>query len=164
VYQPPHDLISREIDGAVIPQRSADGYVNATAMCKAAGKQLGHYLANQATKDFLEALSSDIGIPISALVIAKKGGLSAEQGTWIHPDVAVNLGQWCSPKFAVAVSKWVREWMTTGVRPSPVLDFSDPLIAAKLYVESEEGRRIALAEVKEVTEAVRPGECHPSPV
>lgn len=33
------------------------------------------------------------------------------QGTWVHPQVAINLGQWCSPKFAVAVSKWVFEWM-----------------------------------------------------
>jgi phage anti-repressor protein len=46
----------------------------------------------------------------------------------------------------------------------PALGFSDPLTAAKLYIEAEEGLRTADAEVKEVTEEVRPGECHPSPV
>jgi hypothetical protein len=104
-------LISHELDNSLIHQRAADGYVNATAMCKAAGKLFGHYNSLQATKDFLEALSADIGIPISDLVIVIKGG-NLTQGTWVHPDVAINLGQWCSPKFAVAVARWVREWST----------------------------------------------------
>jgi hypothetical protein len=34
------------------------------------------------------------------------------QGTWVHPQVAINLGQWASPKFAVLVSKWIFEWMS----------------------------------------------------
>lgn len=105
-------LIPHEIENTLILQRAVDGYVNATAMCKAVGKMLGHYLENKTTKDFLTELASDIGMPISGLVIVKKGGISAEQGTWVHPDVAINLGRWCSPKFAVAVSKWVREWIT----------------------------------------------------
>lgn len=33
------------------------------------------------------------------------------QGTWVHPQVAINLGQWASPKFAVLVSRWIFEWM-----------------------------------------------------
>lgn len=105
-------LIHHEVDNTLILQRAVDGYVNATAMCRAVGKKLSHYLANQTTKDFLEELSSDAGIPASLLVIVKKGGIADEQGTWVHPDVAINLGQWCSPKFAVAVSKWVRDWIS----------------------------------------------------
>ena len=34
-----------------------------------------------------------------------------EQGTWVHPRVAVNLGQWLSPQFAVKVTEWVFDWM-----------------------------------------------------
>lgn len=104
-------LIPHEVSGEIIPQRMHDGYVNATSMCKATGKLFGHYHALQSTKDFLEALSLDIGIPISSLVVAIKGGNRLQQGTWVHPDVAINLAQWCSPKFAVAVARWVREWM-----------------------------------------------------
>ena len=63
---------------------------------------LSHYLSNKTTKEFLYALESDIGIPISLLLQGKKGGMWLEQGTWVHPDVAINLGQWCSPKFVVA--------------------------------------------------------------
>jgi hypothetical protein len=104
-------LIPHRIENTLILQRALDGYVNATAMCTAAGKLFGHYNALRATQDFLTELSSDIGIPISELVVVIKGGNSAQQGTWVHPDVAINLGQWCSPKFAVAVSRWVRDWM-----------------------------------------------------
>ncbi|MEJ1334475.1 MAG: KilA-N domain-containing protein [Candidatus Sedimenticola sp. (ex Thyasira tokunagai)] len=107
-------LIPHEIDGKVINQRAMDGYVNATAMCNSAGKKIAHYSENKATKVFLEELSADIGIPISELIQRLKGGHPENQGTWVHPHVAINLGQWVSPKFAVLVSKWVFEWMNGG--------------------------------------------------
>ena len=31
------------------------------------------------------------------------------QGTWIHPDLGIQLAQWCSPSFSIQVSKWIRE-------------------------------------------------------
>jgi len=111
------DLITRSFNSVIIGQRVTDGYINATAMCKASGKKLGHYLENQITQAFLEALSADIGIPISTLVQIRKGGKPELQGTWVYPYIAVNLGQWCSPQFAVLVSKWVHEWMATGKKP-----------------------------------------------
>ena len=105
-------LISHEVETSIVPQRAVDGYVNATAMCKACGKNFADYNRLVSTAAFLNELSSDMGIPISAIIATIKGGNPLEQGTWVHPDVAINLGQWCSPKFAVAVSKWVREWIT----------------------------------------------------
>jgi hypothetical protein len=33
-------LITREVDNFEIGQRASDGYINATAMCKAVGKML----------------------------------------------------------------------------------------------------------------------------
>jgi hypothetical protein len=108
-------LIDRNVNEDLIQQRLMDGYINATALCKASEKQLSHYLENGSTKAFLEELSSDIGIPITELVQIIKGGTPQLQGTWVHPQVAINLGQWASPKFAVMVSKWVTEWMTGSV-------------------------------------------------
>lgn len=63
-------------------------------------------------KHFLAELSTETGIPVSQLIQTFKGGDASTQGSWVHPDVAINLGQWCSPKFAVAVARWVREWLT----------------------------------------------------
>ena len=63
------------------------------------------------TKAFLKALSSDVQICTSDLVQTVKGGIPDMQGTWVHPQVAINLGQWLSPDFAVTVSRWVFDWM-----------------------------------------------------
>ena len=105
-------LIAREVDGEVIHLRTKDGYINATAMCKSAGKLLADYTRLKTTQDFFDELSRDMGIPISELIQSFKGGRAENQGTWVHPDIAINLAQWLSPKFAVQVSRWVREWMS----------------------------------------------------
>ena len=52
----------------------------------------------------------DMG-PISLLDI-KKGGVN--QGSWIHPDLAIQLAQWISPKFVIQVSKWIINLFTNG--------------------------------------------------
>jgi hypothetical protein len=118
-YQLSLALIPHKLQNSVIEQRAEDGYINATAMCKAAGKLIANYSQNESTKAFLKELSSDIGIPISELVQVIKGGEPHLQGTWVHPQVAINLATWLSAKFAVQVSKWVHEWMS-GKSPSGV--------------------------------------------
>ncbi|TWU66466.1 KilA-N domain-containing protein [Crateriforma conspicua] len=104
-------LIKHEVASGVIPQRASDGYVNATEMCRACGKQFSDYYRNKSTEAFLDAMANETGIPASSLVVIIKGGNAIVQGTWVHPQVAINLAQWCSPVFAVAVTKLVLEWM-----------------------------------------------------
>lgn len=105
-------LVQYELEREVIHQRVRDGYVNATAMCKAGGKLFGHYRENRQTKDFLAALSRSIGIPIDQLVATSSTGANEARGTWVHPQVAINLAQWISPEFAVKVTQWVFDWMS----------------------------------------------------
>ena len=104
-------LIHHEVRNSPIDQRAMDGYINATAMCKAAGRPWNRYWDTGPTKRFVDALSADTGIPVSALIQQIKGGTPSLQGTWIHPQVAVHLAQWLSPEFAVKVSRWVFEWL-----------------------------------------------------
>lgn len=115
------NIISHNHNSTLINQRYKDGYINLTAMAQAEGKLIGDYLRLDSTKAFLEALSTDMGIPISAvdgLVQVRKGGSDKSgQGTWGHPQVAIHCGQWCSPSFAVMVTGWVLTWMTTGQNP-----------------------------------------------
>ncbi len=112
-------LIPHKIHSVTIEQRATDGYVNASALCQACNKLWGDYTRLKSTDEFLQELSSDMGIPISdaegSLIQSIKGGIPRLQGTWVHPDVATNLAVWASPKFAVAVSRWVREWLTGNV-------------------------------------------------
>lgn len=116
-------LIPHTFDGEIIRQRASDGYVNATALCKKAGKLFGHYRENAPTKAFLEELSAVIGIPITELVQSVRGGNPEFQGTWVHPQVAINLGQWASPTFAVLVSQWVADWIAKKHIPGAGMPF-----------------------------------------
>ncbi len=56
-------LIAREVDGEVIHLRTKDGYINATAMCKSAGKLLADYTRLKTTQDFFDELSAIWGFP-----------------------------------------------------------------------------------------------------
>ena len=90
---------------------SLDGYVDATMMCKAAGKLWGHYWSNASTKAHVNVFASKIGIPIKDMVVSKRGGNDATQiGTWIHPTLAIHLAMWCSPEFAYAVIELVQRY------------------------------------------------------
>lgn len=106
------------VEGEIVSQRRKDGYINATAMCQAAGKRWNDYRRLLTTDPFLAELSAATGIPAAELIQSLSGGTPHLQGTWVHPQVAINLGQWCSPKFAVMVTKWVYDWMSGGPRPS----------------------------------------------
>lgn len=81
------DLIPHPVQGGIIYQRPKDGFINATAMCQAAGKQFKHYHENKTTKEFLTALATAVGIPTTELVQTMQGGDFRLQGTWVHPQV-----------------------------------------------------------------------------
>lgn len=96
-------------DGKMITQmRMCDGFVNATKMCQSAGKLWAHFSSLHGTRKFLEELSVEIGIAIPELIISAHGG---HEGTWIHPDVAIELAGWCSVKFKVQVGQLVKRYM-----------------------------------------------------
>ena len=107
-------VLFRELDGHQIGQREGDGYVNATALCRAAGKRWNDYARLDSTTAFVKELEAVTGIPATELLQVRQGGTPSEQGSWVHPDCAVNLAQWLSPRFAVLVSRWVRELLTRG--------------------------------------------------
>lgn len=111
-------LITHQVQDSIVEQRASDGYINATAMCKAANRKINHYFDNESYKAFIHELSSDAGIPASGLVQSVKGGNPSLQGTWVHPQVAIHLAQWLSPQFSVQVSKWVFDWMSGKGQPA----------------------------------------------
>ena len=98
----------------IIPMRE-DGYLHATALCKASGKKFNDYQRLRETKDFINKLSLKAGIPDSQLIEVYKGKSSKySQGTWIHPDLGIHLAQWCNSSFSLQVSQWIRELLITG--------------------------------------------------
>ena len=117
------ELINHSLDNNLVCQRKDNGYINATALCKACDRKIATYLRAETTKEFLNALSLEVQICTSELTLTIKG-FGVQQGTWVHPYVAINLAQWASPKFAVAVSKWVFDWFNG--QKSPEVEPAEP--------------------------------------
>ncbi len=115
--------IPHAVGGFVVSQRRRDGYVNATAMCQAAGRKFNDYTRAIATQGFITELVTVTGIPATELIQSVSGGVPELQGSWVHPQVAINLAQWCSPRFAVQVSQWVWDWMRETPATPAVLPF-----------------------------------------
>lgn len=103
-------LVQHTYQGALIQQRASDGYINATAMCRAAGREWSSY--RRSAEEFIVALEGSLQIRRDLIVQTISDGPNESRGTWVHPQVAINLGQWLSADFAVRVSQWVFDWMT----------------------------------------------------
>lgn len=97
---------SRVWNHTPIQRRTTDGYVNATAMCKANGKQWSKYRETDRCQEYIDALTqtSDFGGLSPIETRAGNGG-----GTWVHPQVAVDLARWISAPFAVWMDRWFLE-------------------------------------------------------
>ena len=106
-------VIQHSIQGVEVCYRITDGYFNATNMCKVLKKQWHDFYRLDSTNAFIDALSIETGIPVSEIVEVKRGGIQSEQGTWVHPQIAIHLAQWLSPQFAVKVSQWVFNWISS---------------------------------------------------
>ena len=99
-------LISRSWNGTPISRRITDGYVNATAMCRANGKQWSKYRESDRCQTYLDALAETSGIRMFDLIESRQG---QGGGTWVHPQVAVDLARWISAPFAVWMDGWFLE-------------------------------------------------------
>jgi hypothetical protein len=108
------------LNGITVLSRE-DGFINATALCKAGGKKFNDWYRLESTAEIIKVLTENLnaenpvfknlmaGIPdiknfeVIEITKGKYGG------SWIHPDLAVQLAQWISPMFALQISKWIRE-------------------------------------------------------
>jgi hypothetical protein len=103
--------------GFTIEHRDEDGYINVTNLCKAGGKQFKAWKRLEKTKAFIQVLSSVVLISTTELIklgTGSKNIKNSTQGTWVHPQIAINIAQWISPQFDVKVSGWIYEIMMTG--------------------------------------------------
>jgi hypothetical protein len=127
------------MNGLTIQARGTDGYINATMLCQAGNKRFFNWYRLDTTKAFMETLSHETHIPVSQLLDVKRGHSSHfEQGSWVHPDLAVQLAQWISPEFALRVSRWVRELVTTGEAHRDQEKTSDQLIALQMELQKNQ--------------------------
>lgn len=102
-----------QYNGSPITFQKGDSVmVNATQMAKSFGKRATHWLSNQQSKDFINALSGVRNLTPSDLVKVTNGDGGC---TWMHEDVALEFARWLSPSFAIWCNDRIKELLTTGV-------------------------------------------------
>lgn len=104
--------------GTAIQRRDADGFVNATAMCKANGREWFTYARSARTQEYIAALKAAPQICGAEVVQSISGGTPSLQGTWIHPRLAIDLARWISPAFAVWMDGWFLESLQPALQPA----------------------------------------------
>ena len=103
------------LNNIVIISRIDDNFINATQLCQAGNKLFDDWYCLNNTKQLINEVESNTGIHVSLLVDIKNDNSSEfNQGTWIHPELALQLAQWISPIFAIQVSKWIINLFTNG--------------------------------------------------
>ena len=120
-----HALVSRSWNDTPISRRTSDGYVNATAMCKANKKRWSDYRESDRCQTYLGALSQTTEIPLFGLIESRQG---QGGGSWVHPQVAVDLARWISAPFAVWMDGWFLE--TSQQAPAPPAPVTSPRLKA----------------------------------
>jgi hypothetical protein len=101
----------RQWEGHAIQRRRGDGFVNATAMCQATGREWFTYARAARTGEYIAALERALGSPQNRgdLIQVITTGPNHLRGTWVHPRLAVDLARWCRPAFAVWMDGWLLE-------------------------------------------------------
>lgn len=107
--------------GTAITRRSSDGFIHATAMCKAGGREWFTYARSERTQAYIAALAAIPQFCGTDLVESRQGGTPDLQGTWIHPRLAIDLARWISPQFAVWMDGWFLESLNRPQQPQHTL-------------------------------------------
>ncbi len=119
----------REWHGTPIHRRGTDGWVNATAMCQAGGREWFTYARSIRSQEYIAALAGSLRSPQNcghpsavspqnpATVVTQSitTGPNHLRGTWVHPRLAVDLARWISPAFAV----WMDGWFLDTIAAAP---------------------------------------------
>lgn len=115
--------LAHNLSGISVPQRVADGYINATALTaahkQATGqrKDVADWLRNKRVQQSLEHLSLAARIPVIDLYQVFQGSPELGGGTWLHPKLSVRFAIWLSDDFGYQIESWVEDWMLNAKVP-----------------------------------------------
>ncbi|MFC2292525.1 MAG: KilA-N domain-containing protein, partial [Kingella oralis] len=120
-----------------------DGFLNATQIAAHFGKLPKDYLKTEQTQQYIAALAESLSertkilTDKNQLVIIKKGG--AEQGTWLHPKLAIHFARWLDPRFAVWCDEQIEQILSGSLKSQTTTDQRTPLRQAVSALVGERG-------------------------
>lgn len=126
--------------GSPIQFEEVDGKImaNATLMCAAFNKKPAEWHRLETTKRYIEAVVRNSHIGEEQLIVTKKGGNEATQGTWINEKLILNLARWLNIDFEIWCDERIAELLRTGkVELKPLTPAEIILHQAQQLVEHE---------------------------
>lgn len=93
-------LIVASYDGERYSFRD-DGWFNATEAARRFGKRPAEWLRLPETERYIAARCARLEVGKSHFVKAMRGGDRTEQGTWLHPKLAVVFARWLDVNFEI---------------------------------------------------------------
>lgn len=71
-------------------------YFNATALCQGNNRRVNNYLRSSKVKFLLATFGQELGLSTDKLVVARKGGIVENSGTFLHVCFKPNFMEWLS--------------------------------------------------------------------
>lgn len=156
------DLITLDYEGMPVTF-TEDGFFNATEVAAKYGKKPAHWLRTKDAKEYIDAMIRfahrttsqvairQLGIPRGAsfddLVVVAHGG--ADNGTWLHPKLAVAFARWLNPDFAV----WCDDQIDLLIHgQNPTLEMKNLLRDLEVQMEQWRGQAVAMDAVRRTLE------------
>jgi len=75
-----------------------NGYINASKLCKDAGKEFRHWTDNKTSKRLIYLLTAKID---NILISIRGGRDTLIRETYVHPILVTYIAIWCSQEFAL---------------------------------------------------------------
>lgn len=112
---------------------TSDGWLNATKTAENYDRIAYDYLNSEKTKEYIEALAEHLDCKVEDLQTTNESDTSEfEQGTFLHPKLAIDFARWISPRFAVWCDEQVANILNQKVFPKSFPD------ALRMYADEVE--------------------------
>ena len=121
-----------------------NGYINATKFCASAGdgKRFDNYLRLDRCKELIKCLKDDLLLINEEMKITVTGGQNGDlRGTYVHPDLLLDLSSWLSPSAYYKASQIVKNFLVREREDQIRLLTNDKCRLEKMFEESERRRQ-----------------------
>jgi hypothetical protein len=125
------EVVEANFKGSLIEMFRKGAYINANQIAAIYSKRLDNWMRLESTKELLEEFRNTPAYRYLKPIKTFKGNpngwnptnepipsdlreYSTNEGTWMHPDIALIFAQWCSPTLALWVARQINHLLQYG--------------------------------------------------